>query len=186
MRFDDRTTGAVDKSAPNAKIVHIDVDPSELGKVIRPTVGVAADAKLALRGILGHFEETEDVEGCAEWREEISRTQEPEKRAEESARGEYGPIRIMDAIKTAAGEEVRLSGGEVGLRRAEFEGQLDRIAEEPQLLGLLADSYADAHPEGPEFTSVQVVQRRFELVDGAQTGDYEDRIVVEHRLEDGE
>ena len=87
---------------------------------------------------------------------------------------------------TEAGEEVRLSGGEVGLRRAEFEGQLDRIAEEPQLLGLLADSYADAHPEGPEFTSVQVVQRRFELVDGAQTGDYEDRIVVEHRLEDGE
>ncbi len=112
MRFDDRITGAVNKFAQNAKIVHIDVDPSELGKVIRPTVGIAADAKLALRGTLGHFEETEDRDGCAElrsqWREEIARSQEPEKRREDQARGEYGPIRIMDAIKAAAGEEMRL------------------------------------------------------------------------------
>ena len=56
MRFDDRITGAVDKFAPNAKLVHIDVDPSELGKVIKPTVGIAADAKMALRGVLGHVE----------------------------------------------------------------------------------------------------------------------------------
>lgn len=87
---------------------------------------------------------------------------------------------------TAEGEEVRLSGGQVGLRRAEFEGQLDRIVEDPWLLGLLADSYAETHPSAPELLSVQVVQRRFELVDGVQTGDYEDRVVVEHELEDGE
>ncbi len=87
---------------------------------------------------------------------------------------------------TADGDEVRLSGGEVGLRRAEFEGQLDRIVEDPRLLGLLADSYAEANPSAPELLSVQVVQRRFELVDGVQTGDYEDRVVVEHELEDGE
>jgi hypothetical protein len=58
---------------------------------------------------------------------------------------------------TAAGEEVKLSGGAVGLRRAEFEGQLDRIAEQPELLGLLADSFAEAHPSAPELTAVQVV-----------------------------
>ena len=109
MRFDDRITGAVDKFAPDAKIVHIDVDPSELGKVVRPTVGIAADAKLALRGVLGHFEEAEDRDdGCAEWREEIAKSQEPEKKREDEARDQYGPIRIMDAIKAAAGEEVRL------------------------------------------------------------------------------
>ncbi len=108
MRFDDRITGAAHKFAPNARIVHIDVDPSELGKVVRPSVGIAADARLALRGILGHFEDAEDRDGCAEWREEIARSQEPEKRSEDEARGEYGPIRIMDAIKAAAGEEVRL------------------------------------------------------------------------------
>lgn len=86
---------------------------------------------------------------------------------------------------TAAGEEVRLSGGEVGLRRAEFEGQLDRIAEQPELLGLLAESFAEAHPTAPELTAVQVVQRRFELVDGERTGRWSDRVVVDHDLEDG-
>src|ERR687893_762742 len=106
MRFDDRITGAAHKFAPNAKIVHIDVDPSELGKVVKPTVGIAADAKRALRGILSYFEDAED--GCAEWREEIPKIQEPEKEREQGARDEYGPIRIMAAIKEAAGEEVRL------------------------------------------------------------------------------
>ena len=86
---------------------------------------------------------------------------------------------------TEAGEEVRLSGGEVGLRRAEFEGQLPRIVAEPELLGLLAESFAEAHPAAPDLTAVQVVQRRFELVGGERTGEYTDRIVVEHDLEAG-
>ena len=83
---------------------------------------------------------------------------------------------------TATGDEVRLSGGEVGLRRAEFEGQLPRITEHPELLGPLADAYAEAHPSAPEFVAVQVVQRRYELVDGRQSGEHEDRVVVEHVL----
>ena len=107
MRFDDRITGAVDKFAQNAKLVHIDVDPSELGKVIKPTVGVAADAKMALRGVLGHVE-TAREDGCGEWREEIARSQEPEKAREEAARGKYGPIRIMDAIRDVTGGDVRI------------------------------------------------------------------------------
>ncbi|MET0764429.1 MAG: hypothetical protein ABWY29_06160 [Blastococcus sp.] len=85
---------------------------------------------------------------------------------------------------TAAGEEVRLSGGEVGLRRAEFEGQLARVVDHPELLGLLADSFADAHPSAPDLTAVQVVQRHFELAAGVQTGDYSDRVLVEYELED--
>jgi acetolactate synthase I/II/III large subunit len=106
MRFDDRITGAVAKFAPNAKIVHIDVDPSELGKVVKPTVGIAADAKAALRAILTHL--GEEADGCADWRTEIAKSQEPERRREDAAKNDYGPIRIMAAIKAAAGEEVRL------------------------------------------------------------------------------
>ncbi|RZU32834.1 hypothetical protein [Blastococcus saxobsidens] len=83
---------------------------------------------------------------------------------------------------TEAGEEVRLSGGEVGLRRAEFEGQLPRIAEHPELLGLLADAFAEADPSAPDLVSVQVVQRRFELVEGRRTGDWTDRVLVEYVL----
>src|SRR3712207_6041270 len=55
MRFDGRITGAVNEFAPNAKVIHIDIDPSEHGKVGRPTFGLAADAKGALRGILAHL-----------------------------------------------------------------------------------------------------------------------------------
>ena len=86
---------------------------------------------------------------------------------------------------TEAGEEVRLSGGQVGLRRAEFEGQRERIERHPELLGLLADSYAESHTSSPELVSVQVIQRHFELADGVQTGDYTDLVVVEYDLEEG-
>jgi hypothetical protein len=83
---------------------------------------------------------------------------------------------------TAAGEEVRLSGGQVGLRRAEFEGQLPRIIGDPELLGLLADSYAERNPDAEELVEVQVVQRRFELSSGQQTGDFDDHVLVEYDL----
>ena len=85
---------------------------------------------------------------------------------------------------TGAGREVRLSGGEVGLRRAEFEGQLPRMEAEPELLGLLAETYAERHPDAEPLVEVRVVQRRFELVDGQRTGDYTDRVVIEHELGD--
>jgi hypothetical protein len=85
---------------------------------------------------------------------------------------------------TAAGEEVRLSGGQVGLRRAEFEGQIDRLREHPELLGLIADAFADANPDAPGLVTVQMVHREFELADGKPTGDYTDTVVVEFGLED--
>jgi hypothetical protein len=85
---------------------------------------------------------------------------------------------------TAAGEEIKLSGGQVGLRRAEFEGQIQRLREHPRLLGLLADAFADDHPQAPELVAVQMVHRRFELSDGRPTGDYTDTVVVELDLED--
>ena len=87
---------------------------------------------------------------------------------------------------TAAGEEVRLSGGQVGLRRAEFEGQIQRLREHPELLGLLAEAFADANPDAPELVEVQMVHRKFELADGKPTGDYTDTVVVEYDLEDGD
>ena len=86
---------------------------------------------------------------------------------------------------TASGEEVQLSGGEVGLRRAEFEGQLDRIEKHPELLGLLAHAFADTHPSAPHLVSVEVVERRFELSQGRKTGDYSDKVLVEYDLEGG-
>lgn len=51
-RFDDRATGRVDRFAPHARIVHIDIDPHELGKIKQPLLGIVDDAQNALRALL--------------------------------------------------------------------------------------------------------------------------------------
>lgn len=48
MRFDDRVTGVVSRYARQAKVVHIDIDKSEIGKIVPATVGIVGDAKKVL------------------------------------------------------------------------------------------------------------------------------------------
>lgn len=52
MRFDDRVTGNTELYAPDAKIIHIDIDQSEFDKTVRSTVAVHADAREALEALL--------------------------------------------------------------------------------------------------------------------------------------
>jgi acetolactate synthase-1/2/3 large subunit len=51
-RFDDRVTGKVSAFAPEAKIIHVDIDPAELGKVRRPDVGIIGDARIVIGQII--------------------------------------------------------------------------------------------------------------------------------------
>ncbi|MEM1507954.1 MAG: biosynthetic-type acetolactate synthase large subunit [Candidatus Bathyarchaeia archaeon] len=57
MRFSDRSTGNIKTFCPNGKIIHIDVDASEIGKNIRPHVPIVADAKRALQAIYNRIVE---------------------------------------------------------------------------------------------------------------------------------
>ncbi len=50
-RFDDRVTGKVDAFAPDAKVIHVDIDSAELGKVRVPEVGIAADCRKAIEAL---------------------------------------------------------------------------------------------------------------------------------------
>ena len=56
-RFDDRITGKVDGFAPDAKIIHVDIDPAEQGKVRRPDVPIVGDANYVILEIIREIEE---------------------------------------------------------------------------------------------------------------------------------
>jgi len=51
MRFDDRVTGKISAFAPRAHIVHIDIDPAEIGKNVRVDVPIVGDARMVLQEI---------------------------------------------------------------------------------------------------------------------------------------
>jgi acetolactate synthase-1/2/3 large subunit len=56
-RFDDRVTGKVGAFAPGAKIIHVDVDPAELGKVRRPDVPIVGDCKVVIEELIREVRE---------------------------------------------------------------------------------------------------------------------------------
>jgi acetolactate synthase-1/2/3 large subunit len=79
-RFDDRVTGKVAAFAPEAKIIHVDIDPAEQGKVRRPDVPIVGDCKLvsieilkAIRELLNGGEVQADISA---WRSRVSGWQE--------------------------------------------------------------------------------------------------------------
>jgi acetolactate synthase-1/2/3 large subunit len=51
-RFDDRVTGKVSAFAPEAKIIHVDIDPAEQGKVRRPDVPIVGDCRLVIEALV--------------------------------------------------------------------------------------------------------------------------------------
>ncbi|MEP7066634.1 MAG: biosynthetic-type acetolactate synthase large subunit [Gemmatimonadota bacterium] len=53
-RFDDRVTGKVSSFAPRAQIIHVDIDPSEIGKVVPTSIGIRGDARATLTCMLEH------------------------------------------------------------------------------------------------------------------------------------
>lgn len=52
VRFDDRATGKVEQFCPKAGVIHIDIDPSELGKIKCTSEGIAGDIRQALEALL--------------------------------------------------------------------------------------------------------------------------------------
>ena len=101
-RFDDRVTGKVSAFAPDAKVIHVDIDPAEHGKVRRPEVSVVGDCRLAMEAMISQLNQVGGSDAFADhiaWRQQLSGWQEKYPLTyEPSAPGEYvKPQQVLEA-----------------------------------------------------------------------------------------
>lgn len=76
VRFDDRVTGKLNTFAPNAEVIHIDIDASNIGKLRKPQIPVVADAKRALASLAARLkQEPLDRDRLSDWWTQIRRWQ---------------------------------------------------------------------------------------------------------------
>ncbi len=75
VRFDDRATGAIEKFAPKAKIIHIDIDPAEIGKNVQANLPIVGDVRLILEDLLPKVSENVNpvwLEQVRQWKQDHS------------------------------------------------------------------------------------------------------------------
>ncbi len=117
-RFDDRVTGRVDGFAPDARIIHVDIDPAELGKVRRPDVPIVGDCRQvigevvrAVRALLDGGEVT--LPDRTPWRSRISGWQERYPlHYDPPVEGDaLKPQFVMEALRDSAPEGTILASG---------------------------------------------------------------------------
>ncbi len=116
-RFDDRVTGRVNSFAPEAKIIHVDIDPAEQGKVRKPDVPIVGDCRLvieamieALRDLLQGGEKQADLtpwrSRVSGWREQFPLAYEPSEPGEA-----LKPQFCLEKLRDAAPEGTILVSG---------------------------------------------------------------------------
>ena len=100
-RFDDRVTGNASTFARHAKIVHVDVEPAEVGKIVRADVGIVGDARRVLRAL----RELTPARHARPWLGQIHayRTEHEPRvyRWDRASAGSVAPAEVYAALRTA-------------------------------------------------------------------------------------
>ena len=99
-RFDDRVTGSVDAFAPNARIIHIDVDPAEIGKVKKTEIPIVGDARAVLDAMnaeLGKRRSPEEAPERKSWFDQLATWQEEKPLSYDQT--PEGPIKVQYFIE---------------------------------------------------------------------------------------
>lgn len=95
VRFDDRATGNVHTFAQNAKIVHVDIDASEIGKNRSVDIGLCADLKEALVALLHAFSGNERPIGSSSWLDRIEHLRKEDYLPEEWLDNPFHPVALL-------------------------------------------------------------------------------------------
>ncbi len=104
VRFDDRVTGKLATFAPQAEIIHIDIDPSNIGKNKKPHFSLVADAKNALRAMAENLEsrEKKEIESSkllrADWWKQIKEWQKAAPLRCEYSESEIKPQMVIEEL----------------------------------------------------------------------------------------
>ncbi len=114
-RFDDRVTGKVSEFAPGAKVIHIDIDPAEIGKIRHADVPIVGDAREVLLDLLPAYEAAAKTTApdTADWwkRLETLRTQYPLGYVDDPDDGLLAPQAVIEAIGRLSGPEAVYAAG---------------------------------------------------------------------------
>jgi acetolactate synthase-1/2/3 large subunit len=122
-RFDDRVTGKLDGFAPDAKVIHVDIDRAELGKVRRPDVAIVADCRLAIEALSEAFDRRRAPGGARigpwlalldEWRERFPLVYDPTPdEPAQVVRGGSGlkPQYVLEQLRDATPDDTILASG---------------------------------------------------------------------------
>ncbi len=116
-RFDDRITGRVATFAPDAKIIHVDIDPAELGKVRRPDVPIVGDCRLVIEELVTAIKQL--LDGGASfpdrraWKQTISGWQEtyPLSYEPSEAGDALKPQYVLEQLRDLTPEDTILASG---------------------------------------------------------------------------
>ena len=103
MRFDDRVTGDVSRYATQAKVIHIEIDPSEINKNVFAHVPILGDAKLALQSLLPLVQK----KSYADWLQEFRKCDELEREKviqRDMKPGPGGKIKMGMAVKEVSNQ----------------------------------------------------------------------------------
>ncbi len=106
-RFDDRITGKLDEFAPNAKFIHLDIDPAEIGKNVPAHIPIVGDAKQVLSKLVPEYESLDaDKARLDDWWTQLRAWQKEYPLSyEDSKDSEIKPQYAVEALYEAAGPD---------------------------------------------------------------------------------
>ncbi len=108
-RFDDRVTGRLDEFAKHAKIIHVDIDPSSIGKIVQVEYPIVGDLKNVLASMVDLAKEKIDAEKYESWRGLLNRYNEIHPLSYDKTSKSIKPQWVIERVGELLGDKAVIS-----------------------------------------------------------------------------